>query len=425
MTEHVHPADEMPRRSPPIPAQKLNIHPESPKKPRVLTPDLARGIMLLCIAIANSAGIFLARTPGLEADPEGMERGMNAVLTLLVHARSFPVFVLVFGYSLVLFIRHRQRRGDDHRTIRRTLTRRSIWLVLFGAVHGTLLYAGDFLGAYGILGLLFVVVLMNRGERFHRLAPCYLGVVGLCAAVYAVLTSVEQSQSAAIDAATPYSLFPSASAPDYLSAVSERLTEWPVHTLILTALIFHVWIGVWAARNGILEHPEQYRRLLWTAVTIGLTLSMAGALPMALLSADLWHTNSAAADWARMLYEVTGSFGAIGYLALLTLVAGRIERKRSTGPIVRSLSALGRRSLSAYLFQSIAWLLLAASFTLALPQRTDSPLLMAIVCATGVWLITLIGAEWMRRRNLQGPMEVLLRHLSHGSATRPTPRSQR
>jgi uncharacterized protein len=41
----------------------------------------------------------------------------------------------------------------------------------------------------------------------------------------------------------------------------------------------------------------------------------------------------------------------------IALIALRVSR-RTPGPVVRALSALGQRSLSGYLFQSVAWLVL-------------------------------------------------------------------
>jgi uncharacterized membrane protein YeiB len=74
---------------------------------------------------------------------------------------------------------------------------------------------------------------------------------------------------------------------------------------------------------------------------------------------------------------------------------------------------LGRRSLSGYLLQSVAWLLLASPYALALGTRTGSPLITAGACAVAVWLVSVVAATALERRGRPGPAETLLRRLSY------------
>ena len=78
---------------------------------RALAPDLARGAMLLFIALANAAGVVFGGQPGVEPAPHGLERGVNLLLLTLVHARAYPVFAVMFGYGLVQLIRRHRRRA--------------------------------------------------------------------------------------------------------------------------------------------------------------------------------------------------------------------------------------------------------------------------------------------------------------------------
>src|SRR5690606_18966014 len=96
---------------------------------RALAPDLARGAMLLLIALANASGIFLAATPGLEAEPEGLERLYNFLSVEFVHARAFPLFAIMFGYGLVQLARRQEAAGATRGQIRSILLRRNGWLL--------------------------------------------------------------------------------------------------------------------------------------------------------------------------------------------------------------------------------------------------------------------------------------------------------
>jgi hypothetical protein len=136
------------------------------------------GAMLLFIALANAAGYFLASAPGVETDPQGFERYYNVFMVEFVHARSFPLFAIMFGYGLVQLARRQEIAGATPGQVRRVLLRRNAWLFAFGIAHGMLLFSGDFLGVYGLIGMAFTLILLQRSDRVYRFAPWYIAVGG-------------------------------------------------------------------------------------------------------------------------------------------------------------------------------------------------------------------------------------------------------
>ncbi|MCD0443446.1 DUF418 domain-containing protein [Glycomyces sp. A-F 0318] len=381
---------------------------------RALAPDLARGAMLLFIALANAAGYFLASAPGVATDPRGLERYYNFLMVEFVHARAFPLFAIMFGYGLVQLARRQERAGAAPRQVRSVLLRRNAWLLAFGAVHGLLLYSGDFLGAYGLIGIAFTLLLLQRSDKVHRFAPWYLAV-GLVYVLVLAAMALAALGSGAGGAAVSVTPFPSVEAATYADSVRERLAEWPAHTLTLLAMILMVWVGSWAARHRVLEEPARHLRLLGWAAAGGLAIAVTAGLPMALHAGGFVAVGADAAGPVRMLYETSGFFGGVGYVALFGLLAHALTRRGAgPGPVAKAVSALGQRSLTGYLFQSVAWLFLAMPFTLALDERVGSPLLVSGACAAAVWLVSVAGAELMRRKGLRGPAETLLRRLVYG-----------
>jgi uncharacterized protein len=138
------------------------------------------------------------------------------------------------------------------------------------------------------------------------------------------------------------------------------------------SFILIVWLGIWAARQRILEEPERHVRLLRRSAVGGLGIAIAGALPIALVSAGVLHVDKSTASLTFVLGEQTGIFGGPGYVAVFGLIAMHLQR-RKLGPFAEALRALGQRSLSGYLFQSVAWLILLAPYTLALGTKFGSP----------------------------------------------------
>ncbi|WP_433168328.1 DUF418 domain-containing protein [Kribbella sp. CA-247076] len=373
---------------------------------RALAPDLIRGAMLLLIGLANSANFAFAGQPGVDSTPHGLERVLNLLKLTFVDARAYPVFAVMFGYGLVQLARRQRSAGATTGTVRKILLKRDGWLIAFGLLHATLLYFGDFLGAYGIVGILCTLVLLNRGDKFHRIV---LGI-WVFEILYVLFTGF-QAVTAMVNSSGPAAPLtnspnPSLAAGSYGESLVARLHEYPLHTASVIGFVMVVWLGIWAARRQILENPATHRRLLTRVAVAGLSITIIGGLPLALVGAGWLHVDAAAVDSLSYLSHVSGMFGGPGYVALFGLLVARLKSR--TLP-VQAISALGQRSLSGYLFQSVAWMVLLAPFTLDLDLGSTA--YTAALVALGVWLVSVLGAYAMSRRSSRGPAETLLRKL--------------
>ncbi|NUR96703.1 MAG: DUF418 domain-containing protein [Kribbellaceae bacterium] len=362
--------------------------------------------MLLLIGLANSANFAFAGQPGVESAPHGFERILNFLKLTFVDARAYPVFAVMFGYGLVQLARRQRSAGASTSAVRRILVKRNAWLIAFGLAHATLLYFGDFLGAYGVVGIVCTLVLINRGDKFHRIVLVLWAFMGLetlfiaARAVGSILSSTGPAH------ALTNSPNPSLAASSYLGSLVDRLHEYPLHMASVLPFIIIVWLGIWAARKQLLENPTAHKTLLTRVAAVCLGITFIGGLPLALIGAGWLHVDQAAVDSASLLSHVSGMFGGPGYVALFGVLVARIRRQSLP---VRAISALGQRSLSGYLFQSVAWMTLLAPFTLDL--RFGSTAYTAALVAIGVWVVSVIGAYAMSRRSYRGPAETLLRRL--------------
>jgi uncharacterized membrane protein YeiB len=96
---------------------------------------------------------------------------------------------------------------------------------------------------------------------------------------------------------------------------------------------------------------------------------------------------------SRMKFR-SGVFAGPGYVALFGLISLRVTH----GRVVGALAALGQRSLSGYLLQSVAWLVLLAPFTLALAGKFLTPSFAGAVIAVAVWFTTVVLADLLNRK---------------------------
>src|SRR4026209_5020 len=126
---------------------------------RLRTLDVLRGAALLGIALMNIvfSGLPFAAyaNPNLWGGNDSLNMGALAVQWILFDGKMRALFSMMFGAGIVLFMERALARENSVRAAD-LLMRRRLWLTLFGALHGWLIWAGDILYSYGLFGLLIV-----------------------------------------------------------------------------------------------------------------------------------------------------------------------------------------------------------------------------------------------------------------------------
>jgi uncharacterized protein len=368
---------------------------------RVLAPDLARGVMLLFIAVANSHYFVRGERYllGFPLDGSALDAAISGAITTLVDGRAFPLFSVLFGYGVVQLARRQQDAGTAWRAVSRLVRRRSLWMIVIGFLHCVLLYVGDIVAAYGLLALILVGAVRWKEWVLLTLAGLIF-----------VMLSLQGNADASLREGPDPTLLP----PDPLTAIVERAAAWPALVpMVAVGLLMPFLLGIVAARRRLLEEPARHRVLLGVVAVVGIGAAVAGGLPLGLTASGVVP---AGADLGLLVtvHDATGYLGGPGYAAALALVAARIGERR--GPITRAVTAVGQRSLTCYLSQSVVWTLVFAPYALDLSDDLGVASTAALAVAT--WLATVGVAELMRRKGWRGPAEVLLRRLTYGTGQR-------
>ncbi|GAA2181814.1 DUF418 domain-containing protein [Leucobacter tardus] len=397
---------------------------------RSSAPDLARGVMLLLIAIANVSfylwGHEAPMTSAHPLDGSAIDRALAAIAIVLVDARIYPMFAFLFGYGIVQFSRSRYARGVPEPAIRSMLFRRHWWLIAFGFVHALLLFAGDILGTYGIAGLILTAIFFSRSDTVLRITVWVL--LGVLASGAVLMFGAAMLLGAAFPDLAGLADQGDAwqSNADFMNGVASfwlamliRVGVWifsapgAVFGLTIPAAIL---IGMLAGRHAWLETLSS--RISLGAVALGGILigAVGGILPALgyLGVSPLPDT----AEWGTMgIAQVTGIAGGVGYVALFGLIGQRLSTPLSGVP--RAIAAVGKRSLSCYLFQSVVFAPLLAAWGFGLGARINTTAAFGI--ALGVWLVSVILASLLERSGVRGPAEILLRRLTTGGLDRAAP----
>lgn len=364
---------------------------------RALAPDLARGFMLLFIALANSHYFLTGPSVlgGFPQDGSALDGATTWFVATFVDGRAFPMFGLLFGYGVAHIVaRHRDQSAW---TVRFLLWRRSLVLVLVGVVDGLLVFVGDILAMYGVL--LFV------GAWAVRWKDRWLLIV---ATLLFVLVSLPSSESGSISSEPPDgSMLPA----DLAQMVTDRAAAIPFIALLgPIGFAAPFLIGLWAGRRRLLERSEEHGRLLRITATAGIAAALLGAQPVALMLAGVTDVPSSdVLELIGPLHDSAGILGGFGYAALIALLAARFGAE--PGPAVSAIAAVGQRSMTCYLAQSVVWAAVFTPFLLDLSGTLS--VTGTAVLALATWAGTVVLAEWMRRTGQRGPFEVLVRRVTY------------
>ena len=407
---------------------------------RYPAPDVARGFMLLLIALANvpSWG-HLARSSTPAAGT--VDTVWLWVRTLFIDQRSFPLFAMLFGFGLMTMINRRIASGTraylqslpgveagreptpqeqvwarEQATVdaRRLVRRRGLWMILFGFVHA-MLFSGDVIGSYGLVAVVFAGWIARK--HWKRAAILSAVIIVASIVITFVLESLMGSPGATPAAAAHQEA--AGSTITLLSYISHGIVVWAASagTDLVTLVVPMVFLGARLADTDLIAHPERHRRLLAVIGVGGLGLGALGGIGTAVAA-----TGGPQVIWTVPLHQLTGLVSACGWLALLALYAGGPREGGGLTGLRRLASNVGRRSMTAYLTQSF---LFAAVF-LALPALTGIRLHLGEARVAGiavaVWLMTVLLCTTLERSGHAGPFETLLRTaVARSERKRPHP----
>ena len=419
-----------------------------PASVRYPAPDVARGFMLLLIALANAPfWMVLLRTRAEVTGADAVWMGLRAAL---VDHRSYPLFAMLFGFGLATMARRRIEAGPRstgavaadadpavahasaatditdtataHRAAtadaRRLIRRRGLWMLVFAAVHGAL-FMGDIIGAYALIAIVLAGPIARRGRRTQAVigglsaAVClgYMLYIGWFLSVGGVTVSTAGAAGGGVVGGIAEML----RGPLY-PAVSLVLWAGGTMVTILTSLTLPAaLLGVRLADTDLLTRPDRHRRALLVGGAAALAVGAVGALPRVLPSLGI-GVPARVTVVASALDVATGMVGACGWLALLAAWAGPGAGAPLHGAR-RLLSAVGRRSMTVYIGQSLLFALvfgLLARCGAPPPHQTTAALI-----GVAVWAV-LAGAcvRMERSGRTRGPLEILLRRAVAASARR-------
>lgn len=388
-------------------------------KERVVSLDVLRGIAVLGILIINIQFFSMPDPAGFNptvyGDLTGINYGVWYFSHLFAEMKFMSLFSLLFGAGIFLLTNRLEHCGTPPARIH---FRRTMWLLLFGLMHGFLLWYGDILVWYSYTALLAYL--------FRRMRPGWLTFWGLFLMVFGTALSALFQWSIrfwppeAIDMVGTY-WSPSAELlADRLEAYrSGWLGQMPERAAMALMLdtIAYVLMGLWRCLGLMLIGmafmkwrvlaAERSNRFYAVALVLGAVIG----LPVVAFGA---HQNFAH-DWsykysmyAGAIYNYWGSLAlTLAYLSGVMLIC-----KNGWLTFLRiRLASVGRMAFSCYILQTLICTTLFYGHGLGLYGRI--PRWGQALFVIGIWTALIILCHYWLSRYRFGPLEWLWRSLTY------------
>ena len=301
------------------------------------------------------------------------------------------------------------RRGFPLLRAQAVLAKRYGFLALFGVLHCLFLFSGDIMILYGAMGMLIALLLSLTDKLLMRVA------YGLCSLL--VVSGIGMGIGAAFIDTSDFDFSGFTAADSYWELLGEQaiMVSAQLMSIPLTgAMVLPVMlVGFVWARRGTLAGGHHRELWAWTLVAVAIILFL--GLPWGLSTIGV--LDPALADPLNAANSCIGMLTGPGIVAAATLALEPLQRRGARPWFLWPLIALGKRSMTGYVLQSVFFLALVYPFTLNIgPEFSAAG---QATLAAGVWLATLIIACALEAAGKPGPFEWVHRRLSYGKTMRP------
>ena len=358
---------------------------------RSLSLDALRGIALFGVLLVNLVTIFRVSLFAMfvpDALPPGtaLDHAVHSFVEVALEFKAFSLFSFLFGVGLAA---QQERAGAAF--VPRMVRRLGLLLVI-GLVHLFLVWNGDILTLYAVLGIIAVPLLAWR-------TPVLVAVAILCFVVQVLPVPFPRPFDSTYALATHVELanriYPNGS---FVQVLGFRIHEvGPIATLLVWVApktLGTFLLGAAAWREGALAAGGA-RNLRWTFAALGLTVLLVNALVTSPLPGPVTTLGP--------------TVQALGYAALVLLAFDRPVLARG----LAIFAPLGRMAITSYLTQSVLLGAIFYGWGLGLFGKLGEA--RAFGLGVAIYVAQLAFSAWWLARFRFGPVEWLWRSFTYGA----------
>lgn len=403
----------------------------APLGERIATLDVIRGVAVMGILTMNIAAFGMPEAayfnPRAYGGDTGIDLGVYVVNFILFDGKMRGLFSFLFGASTLLVIERAEARGASAARIHYA---RMGWLLVFGLIHLYLLWSGDILNHYALIGMILFAFRNWRPRALITTAIILLSLQILVLAGLPVAVAMSDAEAAKPRAtakaiASRQDMEDTFGKPaakkiakelavyrgDYAGIVADRTSEGLTPVLgaffvVGFETLAYMLLGMAMLKTGMLrgEWPiARYQR--WLLIGFGIGIPVYSAIAWYLV--DAGFTAFSVALGVLALSAPFRPLMIMGWASLIALLA------RLRGPIVDRIAAAGRMAFTNYLMTTIICTTIFNGYGFGLFGYLSRAQLYLVVL--GMWALMLLWSKPWLARFRYGPFEWLWRSLSRGS----------
>lgn len=385
------------------PASDLSV-PVRPKD-RIQAIDVLRGLALFGVLMVNlvtefRVSVFQQFLPPAVAVPS-IDRITDTFVSTFLELKAISLFSLLFGMGLAIQFEH---LGNSESRLR-LLVRRLIVLLVFGLIHMCLIWNGDILTEYALIGLVALPFLYLPNRTLIAVALTLFAFFASLASLLPPSFWPTQAwmQQQVVDANHIYANG------SYLDTLNFRLREIRIILPLLvyisprTLALFLTGIVVW--RSGIFRSPATHKHTLSCVAILG--LFMGGCLTI-LDRAGPDFVSGGFLQFLSPLLPLGPVALAFGYASVLLLLIAFTRARHALG----IFAPLGRMAFTNYILQSLTFSWIFYGYGLGYFGRLGTA--QTFMLGMTVYAAQLIASAWWLRWYRFGPIEWLWRTMMYG-----------
>lgn len=371
-------------------------------KQRIFSIDALRGFSLLGILLMN---ILTFAYPYQIINPfeffQHQDGAWFKISSLFIIASFYPIFAFLFGYGLSIMYQNSLDKGLNYYPM---ITRRLLFLLLLGIIHGVFIFYGDILSTYALLGLIAII--------FVRLKPQYTLIalsigIGIFVLLYLLpmilLKDVTQIESfvGLQELERVNNILSSA---DYVSIIGFNLKYFGMNIAnailvgpfsILPIMLF----GTYAHQINWFNKIKQYKNLYMVIGVVVLILGLAIKMIQIVLEGSVTSQ--------LMSQMIGGPIVALSYIMFFVILC----EDQTVRKILTPLQSIGKLSLTTYIMQSIICIIIF--YGVGLNYYGKLPVLTIYIIGIVIYCVQLIVSYLYLLRFKQGPLEKLWRKVTY------------
>lgn len=369
--------------------------------------DILRGLALLAILVENMA-IWSGQPHALQAVSSPVEKVAVVVILLALQAKSYSLLSFLFGWGVAVQMQRVESQGARFGPF---YLRRTLGLLALGVIHGTLIWSGDVLTLYALLGLLLFFFRKRSGRTVLAVAAALMTFTVILNVPGKAMDAFRAWYDGWANLLRPalYSsdLYARGSYATITRLRAQEYVAWNARFLYYVGPILSMFLlGFYVGRRRILvdihRHVPLVRKTFWIALGVGLVSNAIYVFCSA-------QGPSAYQRWGLVASRTLGAPTLVlFYLCAAALLAQREAWRRR----LASFAQVGRTSLSNYLLQSVLCTLVFYGYGLGLYGKVG--VIPGLMVALVVYWLQVRASEWWLDRYPLGPLEWAWRVLTYG-----------